>query len=78
VTGKVAGPTWQSNPQLVAAVTGYSSYATTNTADLVSHTQTFCKAIDAGNMNQAEVLYRGPGLLRADRAGSRDLGQSRH
>jgi iron uptake system component EfeO len=57
VTGKAAGPAWESNTQLAAAVKGYSSYVTTNTADLVSHTQTFCKAIDAGNMNRAKVLY---------------------
>jgi iron uptake system component EfeO len=57
VTGKATGPAWESNSQLAAAVKGYSSYITTNTADLVSRTQTFCKAIDAGNMNQAKVLY---------------------
>jgi iron uptake system component EfeO len=57
VTGKATGPAWESNTQLVAAVKDYSSYVTTNTADLVRHTQAFCKAIDAGNMNQAKVLY---------------------
>jgi iron uptake system component EfeO len=57
VTGKVAGPSWQSNPQLVTAVSGYSAFVKQNTADLVSHTQTFCQAISAGNMNQAKVLY---------------------
>jgi iron uptake system component EfeO len=57
VTGKAAGPAWESNSQLAAAVKGYSSYITTNTAALVSRTQTFCKAIDAGNMNRAKVLY---------------------
>jgi iron uptake system component EfeO len=57
VTGKVTGPSWQSSAQLVASVQGYSSYVSTNTAELVSHTQTFCQAIDAGNMNQAKVLY---------------------
>jgi deferrochelatase/peroxidase EfeB len=41
----------------VTAVQGYAGYVKQNTADLVSHTQTFCKAIDAGNMNQAKVLY---------------------
>jgi iron uptake system component EfeO len=57
VTGKVTGPAWQSNTQLVTAVKGYSGYVSQNTADLVSHTQTFCRAIDAGNMTQAKVLY---------------------
>ena len=57
VTGQATGPSWESNPQLVTAVQGYAGYVKQNTADLVSHTQTFCKAIDAGNMNQAMVLY---------------------
>jgi iron uptake system component EfeO len=57
VTGKVSGPTWQGNPQLVTAVSGYSTFVKQNTADLITHTQTFCQAIDAGNMNQAKVLY---------------------
>ena len=57
VTGKAAGPSWQSNPQLVTAVQGYAGYVKQNTADLVSHTQTFCQAINAQDMNQAKVLY---------------------
>jgi len=44
VTGKATGPSWQSNPQLVTAVKGYAAYVKQNTADLVSHTQTFCQA----------------------------------
>jgi iron uptake system component EfeO len=57
VTGKVSGPSWQSNPQLVTAVSGYSAFVKQNTADLITHTQAFCQAIGAGNMNQAKVLY---------------------
>jgi iron uptake system component EfeO len=57
VTGQATGPSWQSNPQLVTAVDGYSGYVKQNTADLVSHTQKFCQAIDANNMHQAKVLY---------------------
>ena len=57
VTGQATGPSWESNPQLVTAVQGYAGYVKQNTADLISHTRTFCKAIDAGNMNQAKVLY---------------------
>jgi iron uptake system component EfeO len=57
VTGQATGPAWESNPQLVTAVQGYAGYVKQNTADLVSHTQTFCKAIDAKDMNQAKVLY---------------------
>ena len=57
VKGKSTLASWQSNPQLTAAVRGYTSYIDQQTADLVSHTQTFCKAIDAGNITQAEILY---------------------
>jgi iron uptake system component EfeO len=57
VMGTSTLASWQSNPQLAAAVAGYTSYVDRQTADLVSHTQTFCKAIGAGNMTQAEILY---------------------
>ena len=57
VTGKATGPSWPSNPQLAAAVQGYAGYVKQNTAGLVSHTQAFCQAIDAGNLNQAKMLY---------------------
>ena len=57
VTGKAAGPSWQSSPQLAAAVRSYTGYIDQNTAGLVAHTQAFCRAIDTGNMAQAEVLY---------------------
>ena len=57
VTGKAAGPSWQGNPQLMTAVRGYAGYVKQNTADLVSHTQTYCQAINAQDLNQARVLY---------------------
>ena len=57
VTGQAAGPSWQSNPQLVTAVRGYAAYVKQNTADLVSHTQTFCQAINAQDLNRARALY---------------------
>jgi iron uptake system component EfeO len=57
VTGTAAGPAWQNNPQLTSAVQGYSAYVKQNTADLVTKTQAFCKAISSGNMNQAKELY---------------------
>jgi iron uptake system component EfeO len=57
VTGKTTGPSWPSNPQLAASVQGYSTYVDQNAAELVSHTRTFCQAIDAGNMAQAKMLY---------------------
>jgi iron uptake system component EfeO len=57
VTGKATGQAWQSNPQLAAAVSGYGTYITQNTTQLVSSSQKFCKAVDAGNLAQAKVLY---------------------
>jgi iron uptake system component EfeO len=57
VTGKTTGPSWPSNAQLAASVQGYSTYVDQNTAGLVRHTETFCQAIDTGNMAQAKVLY---------------------
>ncbi|HEY3980542.1 MAG TPA: iron uptake system protein EfeO [Streptosporangiaceae bacterium] len=57
VTGKASGPAWQSTPQLAAAVSGYSSYISQNTASLVTSTQQMCAAIDAKNLGQAELLY---------------------
>jgi iron uptake system component EfeO len=57
VAGKATGPSWQSNAQLSAAVTGYSRYVDQNAAGLVAHTQTFCQAINQGDMGQAKLLY---------------------
>jgi iron uptake system component EfeO len=57
VGGKSSGAAWQSNPQLTAAVSGYSAYVSQNTASLVTSTQQLCAAIDAKNMTQAELLY---------------------
>jgi iron uptake system component EfeO len=57
VTGKATGASWQSVPQLASAVSGYGTYITQNTTELVSSSQKFCKAVDAGNMAQARVLY---------------------
>src|SRR6202000_3235017 len=42
---------------LSAAVSGYSTYINQNTTELVSASQTFCQAVDAGNLNQAKILY---------------------
>ncbi len=38
-------------------MSGYGTYINQNTAQLVTSTQTFCKAIDSGNKTQAEILY---------------------
>ena len=57
VTGKSTGQSWQSNPQLASAVQGYTTYIDQQTTDLVSSSQTFCRAVNAGNLNQAKILY---------------------
>jgi iron uptake system component EfeO len=57
VGGRASGPAWQSNPQLAAAVSGYSAYVSQNTASMVTSTQHMCAAIDAKNLSQAEALY---------------------
>ena len=57
VSGKTAGATWPSNPQLTAAVAGYSSYLDQNVARLVTHSQAFCRAIDDGSLTRARLLY---------------------
>ena len=57
VTGQASGPAWQSNPQLAAAVSGYATYISQNTARLVTSTQQLCAAIDAKNLSQAKLQY---------------------
>jgi iron uptake system component EfeO len=57
VTGKSAGPSWESNTQLASAVQGYTTYIDQQTTDLVAASQRFCKAADAGNLSQAKILY---------------------
>ena len=57
VSGKATGATWQSSPQLSAAVAGYSGYIEQNVASLVTRSQAFCRAIDDGSMTQARLLY---------------------
>ncbi len=57
VSGKATGATWQSSPQLTAAVAGYSGYIEQNVASLVTRSQAFCRAIDDGSMTQARLLY---------------------
>ena len=57
VGGQASGPAWSSNPQLAAAVSGYSAYVSQNTASMVTGTQQMCAAIDAKNLSQAELLY---------------------
>src|SRR6201995_2278368 len=57
VTGKSTGASWQSNPKLAWGVKGHTTYINQQTTELVSASQTFCQAIDAGNLGQAKILY---------------------
>jgi iron uptake system component EfeO len=57
VAGTATGPAWPSQPQLAAAVAGYSRYVDQDVASLITSTQRFCAAIDAGQMAQAQLLY---------------------
>jgi iron uptake system component EfeO len=57
VTGEQTGDTWASNPQLASAVSSYAAYIEQNAAELVTSTQTLCDAVDAGNQQQAQLLY---------------------
>jgi iron uptake system component EfeO len=57
VSGKATGPAWPSEPQLAAAVAGYSRYVDQDVASLITRTRAFCAAIDAGQMTQAQLRY---------------------
>jgi iron uptake system component EfeO len=57
VGGQASGPAWPSNPQLAAAVSGYSGYVSHNAAGLVTSTQQMCAAINAKDLSQAELRY---------------------
>ena len=57
VSGKATGATWQSSPQLTAAVAGYSGYIDQNVAGLVTHSRALCRAIGDGSMTQAKLAY---------------------
>jgi len=48
---------WKSNPQLVAAVQGYSDYVDEQTAELVTVTNTFVAAVKAGDIAKAKSTY---------------------
>jgi iron uptake system component EfeO len=57
VTGQATGASWHSVLGLASAVTGYASFVTAETAALVTHTRTFCEAIEAGQLTRAQQLY---------------------
>jgi iron uptake system component EfeO len=56
VTGSSAA-SWKDNPALVKATTDYATWIKQQTAALVTKTQSFVDAVNAGDMSQAEQLY---------------------
>lgn len=62
VTGRAAGPSWQSSPQLTAAVRGYSAYVGANAAALVTRSRALCQAINDGSKARAEARYPQAGV----------------
>ena len=57
---------WKDNPELVAAVTGYSRYVEAQTADLATQTKQFTDAIRAGDIEKSKQLY-GPARVPYER-----------
>jgi iron uptake system component EfeO len=56
VTGQSTA-SWRTNPALVAATQQYATYITGQVGKLVTSTQSFVDAVNAGDLQQAEVLY---------------------
>jgi iron uptake system component EfeO len=56
VTG-TSTASWKDNPALVTATTDYATWIKGQVALLVSSTQSFVDAIDAGDMTKTELLY---------------------
>ncbi len=48
---------WKTNPDLVAAVKGYSTYIEAQTAELITVTKAFTDAVRAGDLAKAKQLY---------------------
>jgi iron uptake system component EfeO len=56
VTGSAA-KSWKDNPQLVAATSQYAAWVAGEAGQLATATDAFTKAVKAGDMEQAQVLY---------------------
>ena len=57
VTGEPAGPSWQSKPDLVQAVSRYTAFVGFSTDSLLRSTRAFCFAVKAGNRSLAQQRY---------------------
>lgn len=56
VTGQSAA-SWKDNPALVQATTDYGTWVTDQVGQLVTATQNFVTAVQAGDLDQAKLLY---------------------
>jgi iron uptake system component EfeO len=57
VTGEPAGPSWQSKPDLVRAVSRYTAFVGFSADSLLRSTRAFCFAVKAGNRSLAQQRY---------------------
>jgi iron uptake system component EfeO len=57
VTAVDAAESWESNPELVAAVNGYAVWVRQEVAKLAVNTSAFVAAVKAGQIDQAKNLY---------------------
>jgi len=57
VTGEAAGPSWQSKPDLVQAVSRYTAFVSFSTGSLLRSTRAFCFAVKAGDRSLAQQRY---------------------
>ena len=57
VTGAATGPSWQSRPALVKAVSQYTAFVSFSTDSLLRSTRAFCFAVKAGDRSLAQQRY---------------------
>jgi len=57
VTGEATGPSWQSKPALVQAVSRYTAFVGFSTDSLLRSTRAFCFAVKAGDRSLAKQRY---------------------
>ena len=57
VTGEATGPSWESKPDLVQAVSRYTAFVGFSTDSLLRSTRAFCFAVKAGDRSLAKQRY---------------------
>lgn len=57
VTGEATGPSWESTPDLVQAVSRYTAFVGFSTDSLLRSTRAFCFAVKAGDRSLAQQRY---------------------